>query len=454
MEALASLKGQPVRLIAIAWPPEGEARAWVDKNFAGVFEQLVFPETDPDTTSDGLTALYVAAFNGHNEIVQALIRNCATYEHVSVVAVLLDEGADCNLTRFDGTAALHIAAGSGCVETARLLLENHAAVDALSNDHVSPLFVAAQLGHTEMVQLLLKTRANPDMCASEGASGKTALFEAASEGHAAVVRELLESNAAVDVVTDDEHGASVDMATEDGATPLYVAAQNGNLEAVSALIAHSASVNLVMEDDATPLFIAAQNDHADVVSMLLAHGAEIDRAMDDGETPLGAANDLGETALLAAGNSGYFDVVIVLLDAGASADVCDSAVHEFKALWLSAADRLLQLRTIVIALHDFHIECSFVDRTAAFGQRNSAFCTSTFEEDQKKMLEMLWVSLHDDAALSAAKTKSAPRSGSFRRMNSTWTRESKDYVVPELAATLDDFFVKLERKCSTCSVSR
>lgn len=45
-EALSSLNGQSVRLIAIAQPHERETRVWIRKTFPGVFEGLVFAKRD------------------------------------------------------------------------------------------------------------------------------------------------------------------------------------------------------------------------------------------------------------------------------------------------------------------------------------------------------------------------------------------------------------------------
>ena len=54
-----------------------------------------------------------------------------------------------------------------------------------------------------------------------------------------------------------------------GATPLYVAAQNGHLDIVKALLEAGADRNQAMNSGATPLFIAAEKGHLDVVEMLL-----------------------------------------------------------------------------------------------------------------------------------------------------------------------------------------
>ena len=72
------------------------------------------------------------------------------------------------------------------------------------------------------VKLLLSEGASID--ATSGLHGFTALLTAAEEGFAKLVRILL------------SHGASIDLANNNGATALFVAAQQGHPEVVSLLL--------------------------------------------------------------------------------------------------------------------------------------------------------------------------------------------------------------------------
>ena len=56
----------------------------------------------------------------------------------------------------------------------------------------------------------------------------------------------------------EELGADVNIPNDNGATPVYVAAQNGHIETIRVLKELGADVDTSMKDGETPTFIAAQ----------------------------------------------------------------------------------------------------------------------------------------------------------------------------------------------------
>ena len=79
-----------------------------------------------------------------------------------------------------------------------------------------------------------------------------------------------------------EVGADKDQTLNSGATPLYIAAQNGHLDVVRHLVEVGADKDQALNSGATPLYIAAQNGHLDVVRHLVEVGADKDQANNQG----------------------------------------------------------------------------------------------------------------------------------------------------------------------------
>ncbi len=73
-------------------------------------------------------------------------------------------------------------------------------------------------------------------------------------------------------------GADVNQAnSNNGATPLFMACQNGHVAIVDALLVNGADVNQASHDGTTPLYIACQNGHVAIVDALLVKGADVNQ---------------------------------------------------------------------------------------------------------------------------------------------------------------------------------
>ena len=76
-------------------------------------------------------------------------------------------------------------------------------------------------------------------------------------------------------------GANVNKATKVKATPLHIAAYNGYLGIVKALIDAKADIDIAAEGGFTPLHIAAEKGHLEIVRALIEAGANVDQATVD-----------------------------------------------------------------------------------------------------------------------------------------------------------------------------
>lgn len=145
----------------------------------------------------GFTALHEAAENNHVALVQLLLDYGANVNarasvglaplHSAVIsrchavaAILLAHGADADQPLTNGLTALHLAAMKGDAGMVRLLLAHGAAIDSRSRNERTPLHWAALKGHTGIAGMLLECGAD---CSLRDATGRTPLDWAVDRGH-------------------------------------------------------------------------------------------------------------------------------------------------------------------------------------------------------------------------------------------------------------------------------
>lgn len=138
-------------------------------------------------------------------------------------------------------------------------------VDAQGN---TLLILAAREGHTAAVEALAKNRARLDY---RNPAGDSALMLAVLRGHEDAARALIKAGATV---------------AHDGWAPLHYAAFEGRDKLIDELLAAGADVNAPAPNKATPLMLAARNGNIEVVRRLLARP----------QTDLNALNDAGLSA--------------------------------------------------------------------------------------------------------------------------------------------------------------
>lgn len=197
------------------------------------------------------TLLLVAILVGNEDVVSALLRS----EQFDVNAGLIYEDSP--------TFALHIAAERGFAPIVKVLLDSGANVDAVKPNGGTALCSACQANQVASVRALLDAGANVDLSMTDGT---TPLHYAAL--HSSEILELLlEKGAQVNVST-----TSADL---EGATPLHIAAEFGQLKWVRLLIQRGANVNALMLNGSTPIVQACKEGQAEIVKALLDAGAQL-----------------------------------------------------------------------------------------------------------------------------------------------------------------------------------
>jgi ankyrin repeat protein len=245
---------------------------------------------------------------------------------LAAARVLVEAGAQVNLTDPDGATALVLATLNGHYDTAALLVEKGADPNIADASGAAALYAAVDMNtlgeiygrparpirnqrtDLELMEILLAHGANPNARLKSPAlqrahtpgepnlnEGATPVMRAAKNGDAAAIRLLL------------SHGADPTIAQKNGTTALMLAAGLGRglgvfakdygtegdlLEAVKLLVEHGVDVNAINNSGQTALHFAAQASD-DIVRYLASHGARLDVKDKQGRTPVEMALGVG-----------------------------------------------------------------------------------------------------------------------------------------------------------------
>ena len=229
---------------------------------------------------------------------------------------ILDEDENMNFTF---KSALLEAANIGHNEAIQFLLKI-GDVNIQNNEGWTTLLIASQNGHNEVIEQLLKTHPDVNIQTNDG---WTALMIASQNGHTQVLEQLLKEHTNINIQNNDgwtalmiasqnghtqvveqllkEH-ADVNIQSKNGWTALIIASQNGHTEIIEQLLKEHADVNIQNKNRRTALMIASQYGHTQVVEQLLKEHADVN-----------IQNSNGWTALMIASQYGHIDVVDILL---------------------------------------------------------------------------------------------------------------------------------------------
>lgn len=241
-----------------------------------------------------------------------------------------------------GRTLLHCAASGGHQDMVELLLRHRADPNAKDGRGGTTLMWAAAQGHQGVMDLLVKHGVDVN---AKDQRRQTALGKAARQGHLEIVRRLLHLGADVEAEDDRKrrplglaaeqgHEAVVEALLEQtpqidnqdfwGQTALMRAAQRGHAVIVQTLLGHGADVHKRKRlDEQTALMMAAEAGHRAIVAQLLGHGAHVNDQERRG----------GRTALMMAAEAGHATVVEELLGHGADVDRQERSGGRTALMW-------------------------------------------------------------------------------------------------------------------------
>ena len=191
--------------------------------------------------------IYLYVFIGYS------LSNAGSYEDFfvaiqndrpEVIQKLLGRGFDPNSPNEKGIPALVLASQSGATKSA-LVLARHpdTKIDLPNSLNETPLMLAAIQNQLELAQALIERGADINR------KGWTPLHYAATRGHRDMMRLLL------------DHDAYIDSESDNGTTPLMMAAYYAPPLAVKLLLEAGADPTLVNQGNASALDLALSADH-------------------------------------------------------------------------------------------------------------------------------------------------------------------------------------------------
>ena len=357
-----------------------------------------------------------AAAEGRHDFLEVLLRldadpNAKSYsgeialgcafvgEHESTLRLLLEYGADPDLRLhenpfdFSGPISsseegkfplLYLAVNSGRTALTAALLSAGANVNVIasvdSQACETPLQAAVERCHYEMVEMLLKAKADVNYFSP---LSPTVLQVAARNGESQLVILLLYAKA--------------DPNLNAGMVPaLCTAAKNGHIEMVERLLAAKADANLRSPNGMTALQAAAGNNYVYLVKLLLKAKADINATSEiEKHTSLQLAAERGlfymvelllaaeadvnicapgcKTALQLAAEGGYLYVIKQLLAAGAEVNFCTNnfITANFTALQVAVrSGHLRAVKGLLVAGADVNISAGITALELAVAHKN------------------------------------------------------------------------------------
>lgn len=188
-----------------------------------------FNEGDPEVAISMIllaslgTDLFTAVTRGNLQEIENLIL-AGENPNAQMANFARDQGAEFvqgGSTEFDGGAPLHVAAGLGLSKPIKVLVRHGANPEIRNRMGGTPLHVAAEARAIDAVMMLLRVGANPNAYDKRGVRP---LHIAVATGHLKVVEALVRANADVLAVMEDGM-TPLDLALRMGSTPIIACLQ-------------------------------------------------------------------------------------------------------------------------------------------------------------------------------------------------------------------------------------
>ncbi|CAH1133577.1 unnamed protein product [Ceutorhynchus assimilis] len=286
----------------------------------------------------GQTAFHLAVANGDMDVLTVLFKTeiklmavtnnkgqtalhlAAQYGHINIVEMLI-ESVNINAKNINDETPLIVATDNGHNDVVITLLKHKAETSCKTRkEGYSPITIASSHGHLDILNSLIKFKANIE---TEEHSGWRAIHRAVQNGYVDIFNALLKQN--VNINAEFNHGG----------TALHTVMRNGHVEIAKKLVTHGADINALFFGNMLPLRIAAHFGHKSIAELLLVNGAKVDDLGNDKITPL-------HTACF----NGHLEVVKLLIQHAANLNLKNN--EEWTALHFAVKYGFIEIVSILL----------------------------------------------------------------------------------------------------------
>lgn len=254
------------------------------------------------------------------------------------VVLMLESGVNVNQVNSKGLTPLMIATMNKQYEIASILISYGAIMENIDNDGCNAFYYGVQYGMDNIEDIFYTYKSRiADNCYininQRNKEGNTPLHIASQNGNIDAVSIL------------SYREAHINILNSKGYSPLLIASANGHTEIVEMLLDRYNENNKKYSIDinydegcctseyhcrvTSPIHIATENGHIDVVKLLIKNGAKVNNTInirnttlktyyENGTFSMYGYSTIGITPLYIASKQGYTDIVKLLIDNGAN----------------------------------------------------------------------------------------------------------------------------------------
>nr|XP_034321422.1 uncharacterized protein LOC109619991 isoform X3 [Crassostrea gigas] len=204
---------------------------------------------------------------------------------------------------------------NGSLDLFALFSTNDIKACLLERNDINPVHIASMFYNFETLRELIHFGGDVNLKTSEKYGYCTPLLLASEykteEDITKGDTNQLDRNNTVRILLDN--GADVNLCSNCGKSPLYLACQSGHENTVRLLLLNRANINLCDDNRSSPLQVACVYGYDNIAKLLLRNGADINSCDND-----------GNSILLSACVSRYESIVQFLINNGADIDLCNN----------------------------------------------------------------------------------------------------------------------------------